>query len=165
MQNVFWLRRGIIGGRSGPNKDPWDPDELARGGIGAIISVNDGELVHRQDLAAVGIDYECVPLSDTAPPQPGDFEWCTAALPRALEFAQMSIRADRSVLVHCHSGKDRTGMFLGYYLCRTENLPAAMAIEEVRRVRPIALSAQGWESFTRRVLEALEIGPGVSARY
>lgn len=157
MQNIFWLRPRIIGGRSGPNKDMWDPRELARGGIGAIISVNNGDLVHPEDLAAAEIDYVCVPLSDAAPPQQGDFEKCMTALPRALEFARRSIRAGRGVLVHCRSGKDRTGMFLSYYLCMTENLPAAVAVEEVRRVRPIALSAEGWECFTLRVLEALTL--------
>ena len=87
MRNVFWLRPSIIGGRTGPNKDIWNPKELADGGVGAIVSVNDGELVHPEELAAVGIDYKCVPLSDAAPPHPGDLELCAAALPEALEFA------------------------------------------------------------------------------
>lgn len=156
MRNVFWLRPHIIGGRPGPNKDTWDPRELARDGIGAILSVNDGELVYPENLTAAGIDYKCVPLSDAAPPQPGDLESCTAALPKALEFALESINSGKSVLVHCHSGKDRTGLFLSYYLCKTEGLPAANAIQEVKRVRPIALSAEGWESFTLRVLETLD---------
>jgi protein-tyrosine phosphatase len=155
MRKVFWLRPHVIGGRSGPNKDFWNPGELARGGFGAIISVNDGELVHPEALSAVGIDYKCVPLSDSAPPQPGDLERCAAALPQALAFALQSIESGRSVLVHCHSGKDRTGMFLSYFLCETEGLPAAEAIEEVKRVRPIALSAEGWEPFTLRVLAAV----------
>ena len=156
MRNVFWLRPGVIGGRTGPDKDLWNPRELAKGGIGAIISVNDGELVHADELASAGIDYTCVPLSDSAPPLPGDLEACAAALPVALAFARTSIESDKSVLVHCHSGKDRTGMFLSYYLCQVEGLPANEAIEEVRRVRPIALSAEGWESFTREVLASLE---------
>lgn len=155
MRNVFWLRPGIIGGRSGPNKDLWDPYELADGGIGAIISVNSGDLVYPDELTAAGIDYKCVPLSDCAPPMPGDLEKCISALPVALEFACRSIEAERSVLVHCHSGKDRTGMFLSYYLCKMEGLGAEEAIEEVKRVRPIALTAEGWETFTLEVLEAL----------
>lgn len=157
MRNVFWLRPGVIAGRTGPNKDLWDPHELAEGGIGAIISVNGGDSVYPQELAAAGLHYKCVPLSDSAPPMPGDLEICALALPAALEFACESIGANRSVLVHCRSGKDRTGMFLSYYLCKMEGLSAPQAIEEVRRVRPIALSAQGWESFTLEVLGALGI--------
>jgi protein-tyrosine phosphatase len=155
MRNVFWLRPGVIGGRSGPNLDCWDPGELAAGGIGAVLSVNDGELVRPGELAAAGIDYCCVPLSDAAPPQPGDLEICLSALPRALAFAARSIDDRRGVLVHCRSGKDRTGLFLSYYLCMTEGMRATEAIQEVKRVRPVALSAGGWESFSYEVLGAL----------
>jgi protein-tyrosine phosphatase len=159
MRNVFWLREGVIGGRSGPNRDPWDPAELAAGGIGAVLSVNDGELVHPEDLAGVSIDYCCVPLSDAAPPRPGDLETCLDALPRALSFAVRMIGDGRGVLVHCSSGKDRTGLFLSYYLAVVEGLKSGEAVEEVRRVRPIALSAEGWEPFARRVLAVAAIYP------
>ncbi|MEO8466492.1 MAG: dual specificity protein phosphatase family protein [Gammaproteobacteria bacterium] len=152
MRNVFWLRRGVIGGRTGPNRDAWKPADLAAGGVGAVLSVNDGDLVHPEDLAKVGIDYRCVPLSDSAPPQPGDLEACLLALPQALSFAVQSIELGRSVLVHCSSGKDRTGLFLSYYLCVAEGLEPREAIREVRRVRPIALSADGWERFAHQVL-------------
>lgn len=156
MRHVFWLRRNVIAGRTGPNTDPWNPSELAKGGIGAILSVNDGVCVRPDDLAGADISYKCVAFSNAAPPRPGDLEICATALPKALEFALTSIESGRSLLVHCRSGKDRTGMFLSYYLCRTEGLPAVEAIEEVKRVRPIALSAEGWELFTLRVLDALD---------
>jgi protein-tyrosine phosphatase len=155
MRNVFWLREGVIAGRSGPNRSAWSPADLAEGGIGAVLSVNDGELVHGSDLDAVGIKYRCVPLSDAAPPFPGDLQVCVDALPKGLEFALSSIGSGRSVLVHCSSGKDRTGMFLSYYLCATEGLAPPEAIKEVKRVRSIALSAEGWEKFTLDVLRKL----------
>jgi protein-tyrosine phosphatase len=117
--------------------------------------VNDGDLVRPDELAAVGIDYCRVPLSDAAPPQPGDLEICISALPRALSFVVSSIDRRRGVLVHCRSGKDRTGLFLTYYLCVTEGLTPSDAIQELRRVRPIALSAEGWESFSFQVLGEL----------
>lgn len=155
MQNVFWLREGVIAGRTGPDRDPWHPVELAASGIGAVLSVNGAVQVHAGDLAGAGIVHQCVPLSDAIPPRAGDFEICLEALPRAMEFAQGIIKTGRSVLVHCTSGKDRTGMFLSYYLCITEHLSVPGAISEVRRVRPIALSAEGWEEFTGRVLQTL----------
>lgn len=155
MRNVFWLRDGVIGGRSGPNREAWHPPDLAAGGVGAVLSVNDGELVRPEELAAVGIEYCRVPLSDAAPPQNGDLEHCVNALPLALSFALRSTAQRRSVLVHCSSGKDRTGMFLGYYLCMTEGLNPDDAIREVRRVRPIALTADGWETFAQQVLGEL----------
>jgi hypothetical protein len=155
MRHVFWLRPGVIGGRTGPNLDMWDPSDLAAGGVGAVLSVNDGELVRPEELAAADIDYCCVPLSDAAPPRPGDLEICTDALPRALSFAVASIDRRRSGLIHCRSGKDRTGLFLCYYLCAIEGLTPSEAIRELRRVRPVALSAEGWESFSYRVLGEL----------
>ena len=158
MRSIFWLREGVIAGRSGPNRNAWNLRELAGGGIGAVLSVNDGELVHAGDLAEIGIDYSCVPLSDAAPPQPGDLRTCIDALPKALRFVLGSIESGRRVLVHCSSGKDRTGMFLAYFLCATEGLAPTRAIEEVRRVRPVALSAEGWEVFTLEVLRELRSG-------
>lgn len=155
MRNVFWLRKGVIGGRSGPNRDVWNPAELAESGIGAILSVNDGELVHAADFADAGISYKCVPLSDAAPPRSGDLEMCIEALPKGLEYAQDAIESGRTVLVHCSSGKDRTGLFLSYYLCVVEGLPPSDAVCEVKRVRPIALTAEGWEKFSLEVLSAL----------
>ena len=47
----------------------------------------------------------------------------------------------------------RTGMFMAYYLCQAEQLTPAAAIAEVKRVRPIAFSAEGWHVFTLEVLE------------
>jgi protein-tyrosine phosphatase len=81
-------------------------------------------------------------------------------LQRALSFAMRSLESRRNVLVHCSSGKDRTGLFLSYFLCATEGLSPGDAIREVRRVRPIALSADGWETFAHRVLAELRsVGP------
>ena len=148
----------MIGGREGPNLEPWDPRELAAGGIGAVLSLNDAELVHADELARAGLEHDWVPLSDAAPPRPGDLEMCVEALPRALSFALGAIERGRAVLVHCRSGKDRTGLFLAYYLCVTEGLSAGEAIRAVRSVRPIALSAEGWEAFAFQVLGDLQRG-------
>lgn len=155
MNHIFWLRPGVIAGRPGPDMEPWDPSVLARGGIGAVLSVNDAELVEADALAAVGIEHHCEPLSNAAPPEPGDLEICVAALPKALAFAEKAIASGKPVLAHCRAGKDRTGMFLCYYLCRVEGLSVEEAIAEVKRVRPIAMTAEGIEDLTREVLVTL----------
>jgi protein-tyrosine phosphatase len=155
MRHVFWLRSGAVAGRTGPNTDPWDPIGLSEGGIGTVLSVNSGESVDSQELAAADIDHGCYPFSAVAPPVPGDVEICVAALPMAMDFAQSSIGRGRPVLVHCQAGKDRTGLFMSYFLCQTEGLSPVEAITEVRRVRPIALSAIGWEELALEVLDEL----------
>lgn len=56
------------------------------------------------------------------------------------------------VLVHCRSGKDRTGMVLAAYLIEIEGYGVKRAMEEVLAVRPIAFSAEGWMEFGLEVL-------------
>ena len=153
MNHVFWLVPGVLAGRSGPNRDPWDAQDLRAGGIGAILSVNDGGACHPEDFAALGMSYRCIPLSDNEPPRDGDMEHCLAALPEAYDYVRGELDEQRTVLVHCRSGKDRTGLFMCYFLIRESGMSIDDAIAEVRRVRPIALSAEGWEDLAVAVLE------------
>jgi protein-tyrosine phosphatase len=152
MQNVFWVIAGKLAGRPGPDRIPWNLAAMRDAGIGAILSVNDGPLCHPEDFEACGIVYACIPLSDNAPPQPGDDETCLRALPLAYGFVQQQLRDGRATLVHCSSGKDRTGLFLAYYLMRDTGISVAAAVEELRRVRPNALTAVGWDQFAIDVL-------------
>src|SRR5687767_7078844 len=118
MREVFWAIPGRLAGRSGPDLHPWSLAELKAGGIDAVLSVNDGVLCHALDFERAGIAYACFPLSENAPPRPGDVELCVRALPQAYAFASLHFERERSVLVHCRSGKDRTGLFLAYALLR-----------------------------------------------
>lgn len=156
MREIFWAIPGRLAGRAGPNLRPWSIAELSAGGIAAVLSVNDGELCHPLDFEQAGMSYACVPLSENAPPRPGDVELCVQALPQAYAFAASHFERERSVLVHCRSGKDRTGLFLAYALLRQGVSPSIDdAIEEVRRMRPIAFSAPGWPEHARDVLSRL----------
>ena len=114
--------------------------------------MNDGLLCHPEDFAVAGIVYRCVPLSANAPPLEGDEEICARALPEAYAFVQSQMAAGRQTLVHCSSGKDRTGLFFCYFLMRYAGFSPDKAINAVREVRPIALSAAGWDEFALRVL-------------
>ena len=152
MDDMFWLRDGLIAGSAGPDRVVWNIQELAKNNIGRVLSVNDGELIRKEELQAVSIDYKCIPLSKSAPPITGDLELCLEVLPKALEFVLDSRVTNAAALVHCSSGKDRTGMFLCYYLCIVENYFPEEAVAEVKRVRSIALSAPGWEELTYAVL-------------
>lgn len=155
MEQVFWLRPGLIAGRSGPNQDPWTPARLAGIGIDAVLSVNDAESVYADDLAAAGIEHACFAMEDNAPPRPGDFENALAVLPRTLGFLDRVAARGGVALIHCTAGKDRTGLTMCHYLCRREGYSPADAVLEVRRVRPLALSASGYEAFAIEVLSAL----------
>ena len=154
MKHVFWLVPGALAGRTGPDLDPWIASELHAGGLGAILSVNDGSLCHPEDFTALGMSYRCIPLSDNAPPREGDFEHCLRALPEAYDYVRGELDRQRRVLVHCTSGKDRTGLFMCYFLMRESGMRVQEAVAEVRRVRPIALSAEGYEEFAVDVLRS-----------
>jgi hypothetical protein len=156
MRHVFWLIPEKLCGRLGPDLVPWNAEELKRGGIDAVLSVNDGWLVNTEDLETAGLDYALIPFSANAPPMPGDFEICVEGLPKAFDFIHRVTSSGKSVMIHCTSGKDRTGLLMSYFLMRTQGLSIDEAIREVRRVRPIALSAVGWEDFGREILARLQ---------
>jgi protein-tyrosine phosphatase len=152
MQHLFWLIPNVLAGRSGPTKDPWNLQHLRHAGIGAVLSVDDGALCHAEDFEKAGLLYRCLTLSSNAPPQAGDLEHCAAVLPDAYAFVLANEQLGIATLVHCHSGKDRTALFMAYYLCRRCGLPAGTAVGRVKAVRPIAFTAIGWEEFALQVL-------------
>lgn len=152
MKHIFWLVPGVLAGRPGPDRENWDLAELRRAGIAAVLSVNDGLLCHPEDFARQGLRYGCIPLSPNAPPQLGDLEHCRRALPEAYTFVTDAAGSGGATLVHCSSGKDRTGLFMAYYLVRTQGASPAEAVRAVKRVRTIAFSAPGWDQFALDVL-------------
>lgn len=154
MEQIFWLVPGALAGRAGPDLSPWNLASLRGGGFDAVLSVNDGAGCYPEEFAALGMSYRCIPLSDNAPPRDGDVEQCLEALPEAYAFVRGEIDRHRAVLVHCRSGKDRTGLFFCYFLVRDNGMSVGEAIAAVRRVRPIALSAEGWEDFALGLLGA-----------
>lgn len=155
MKHLFWLRPNLIAGRCGPNLSPWKATELAASGIGAVLSVNDAASVYGDDLSKAGIESACFPLAENAPPRDGDFEHCLATLPSALDYLLAVMAKGKIPLIHCTAGKDRTALTMCHYLCQREGYRPRAAIDEVRRVRPIALSASGYEAFAFEVLSTL----------
>jgi protein-tyrosine phosphatase len=153
MDKAFWLEAGWLAARPGPNAEPWDLAELRDAGIGAVLTVNDAQACDAQAFVAADIEHACIPFSRNAPPLPGDDRLCIEALPRAYEFATGAMARGQAVLVHCTFGKDRTGLFLAYYLIRCTGMAPGEAIARVREVRPIALGAQGWDVLAAEVLD------------
>ena len=157
MQHIFWLIDGELCGRSGPNHQPWNAQELKAAGVGAVLSVNNAESVYPDEFDSAGIVYHCIPLASNAPPRPGDLELCLERLEMCYAYARSEIEAGRTLLVHCRHGKDRTGMFMAHYLKMQRSLSTLEAIAEVKAVRPIALTAEGWDQFTIEVLDACDV--------
>ncbi len=160
MQHIFWMIQAKLAGRCGPDRQPWKLAELRSAGFSAVLSVNDGVLCHPEDFDQLGMAYACIALPPHVPPRSGDADHCMNALPRAYSFVLQQLTQGHKVLVHCSSGKDRTGLFLAYFLVRAFDLPAKVAINKVLEVRPTAYTAEGWLDFTLEVLEAA--GPNLS---
>lgn len=155
MQHLFWLEEGRIAGRSGPNKDAWDLSELKAAGINAILSVNDGEACDVLECERLGIEYLCTALPASIPPQEGDLAICVEQLPKALSFIEQQEAQNSPILIHCRSGRDRTALMMAYYLMMKGTAPLH-AVSQVRSIRDIAFSSEGWDQFAFDVLYQLQ---------
>jgi hypothetical protein len=154
VDHVFWVIPNVLAGRPGPNQIPWNPPQLYAGGIRSILTLNTGVDVDSSSISAAAIAHEHIPFPKGEPPDGNAFIVGCAAVPRAYEWfcAQASYGP---VLVHCSHGKDRTGLFMAYALMRHHGLTASGAIAELRRMRPNALSAEGWNEFAHDLLAVL----------
>ncbi len=151
MNSVFWLVRDSIAGRPGPRLVPWSIPEIRARGFDAVLNLSE----HPSDLAALrsaGIEERWVPLPTEVPPTKVSEEECVEALPRAFAFLSAQVSVGRRVLVHCHAGKDRTGMLLALYVAKKEGITAYAAIDKIREVRPLAITAPGWEGLALEVI-------------
>lgn len=151
MKSVFWLIRDVVGGRAGPDWEPWSVTELRSAGFDAVINLSE----HPSDFAAfeaAGIEASWVPLPTDVPPTRESEAKCVEALPRAIAFVTSQMSRGRRILVHCHAGKDRTGLLLAILVAKREGIPAEAAIRRVREVRPLAISAPGWEALALQVI-------------
>lgn len=156
MKHVFWLKEGKIAGRSGPDSNAWELHELKAAGFASILSVNNGDGVHETMLSRLEIAYANIPMSPNAPARNGDKELCIGNIPKAMNFIRKGLK-DGPVLIHCRSGKDRTGMVMAAYLIEFEGYAPKEAMDKVISVRPIAFSADGWMKFGLDVLSSYQI--------
>ena len=154
MRHVFWLFDGLLAGRPGPVQAPWDADELWARGLRVILSLN--READPAEITAAGLRHHSLPLPPILPLTEGMQETLLAGLEEVLATMRAEVSAGHPTLVHCHAGKDRTGLALTAYLVRYHGLGIEEAIGEVCAVRPIALTAPGYEATARRFAELEE---------
>ena len=123
-------------------KTPWDPAALAAAGVGGIVSLADP--VDEAAVQAAGIEhlvlYQPMVLLETEANQLHFLSYIRRVLP----FVDRIIAARKSVIVHCHHGRDRTGAALACYLVAREKVTAIEAVDRLRTVNPQAMSAAGY---------------------
>jgi protein-tyrosine phosphatase len=102
------------------------------------------------ELAAAGLCHHSLPLAPTLPLLPSARTRLLRGLEKVLPVIHGEVSAGNPTLVHCHAGKDRTGLALVAYLVRYHGLAVDEAIQRVRTVKPIAMSAPGYERMAHR---------------
>jgi len=148
VEQVYWVIDGSLAGRPGPVEYPWDPEQFAAAGLRAIVSLN--TQADPAAIASAGLRHYSLPLPPILPMTGALQEMILRGLEEVLATVHVEVSAGQPTLVHCHAGKDRTGLALTAYLVRYHGLGVEEAIERVRSVNPIAMSAPGYEATARR---------------
>jgi len=151
MKYVYWAIPGVLAGRPGPDEREWDLRELKEAGFGAILSLHDCG-VGMNDIDKYGFVHKLLPLPCSVPPTIDEFYTYQKLLPEALAFINRNVTAGIPTLVHCHVGRDRTGVVLVCYLCTYEKIDISEAIRKLRVVKPSLISTDGYEAMVYRLL-------------
>jgi len=153
LKYIYWAIPGFLAGRPGPDEIDWDLSELKEAGFGAILSLHNSP-VGLENVHQSGFVHKLLPLPASIPPASEDFLAYQQLLPESMAFIHRNITAGIPTLVHCHAGKDRTGVVLACYLCTHEKLDPPAAIRKLRAVKPPLLSAGGYEALVYQLLDS-----------
>ncbi|MGC9520686.1 MAG: protein-tyrosine phosphatase family protein [Anaerolineae bacterium] len=142
MRYVYWIIDRLLAGRPGPGLRPWDPAALYAGGIRVVISLPAEEAIG--DLTPYGLvhyraEFPPVKLYSVGMRKAFIYQ----ALP-VWAFIHEQMEADRPTLVHCYAGQDRTGAILAGYLITYQGKSPEQALQQVRSVKPMAMTAEGY---------------------
>lgn len=154
MKYTYWVIPRLLAGRPGPDEVGWNLEELYRNGFRTILSLHDGG-ADQADIKRHGFIHKLLPLPNSGPPSPGDILIYRQLLPKALSVIEQWVRNGDPTLVHCHAGKDRTGVVLACYLSRYPKLKPSEAIARLRAIKPDLLTAEGYEALVYHLLARL----------
>jgi atypical dual specificity phosphatase len=79
-------------------------------------------------IGGSGIEYKHVPVKNHFAPTLAQMEEC-------VDFIEKNVQKANKTLVHCAAGKGRTGTVIAAYVCKRDNIPAELAIEQLRAKR------------------------------
>jgi predicted protein tyrosine phosphatase len=139
---IFWVLPGVLAGRPGPAKVPWTPAKLAQIGIGGIVSL-DGP-IRTREIVAAGIKHLPVYQPMVLLTNREEMVRFLTVMKPVIHFIDAVRREERSVLVHCYHGCDRTGAILACYLVAREGMSAEEAADVIQKANPDALWAMGY---------------------
>lgn len=157
MEFVYWAIPHLLAGRPGPQEASWTLRGLRQAGFRAIVSL-DAAGVDQADIRGCGLAHKLLPMPDDVPPAPHNLGLYRRQVAQAGEFIHEHVANGDPTLVHCHAGKDRTGVVLAWYLCTHRGTTARQAIDTLRRAKPTILSAEGYEALLHQLLEPSDQG-------
>jgi len=134
--------------------EPWSLEELRSGGIQAVLNVSEFES-KQSNFDEAGLELEWIPFPASYPATDETEIQCLELLPKAYSFVTSCIEKEKTVLVHCSWGRDRSGLILAYHLALVMSLSPRNAIAQLSKVRPKAITALGWEEMAVRVIDKL----------
>jgi len=143
MEHIYWVIDNLLGGRPGPQLEPWDPAELAAGGVQTVVSLSQEEEI--EDLSPYGLTHRQADFPPVLLFSKGmQKAFIYQALP-VWAYIDDQLKAGSPVIVHCHHGKDRTGAILAGYLVVYRGVEPREALRRLRSAKPDAMTAQGYE--------------------
>ena len=144
MKHLYWIIPAVLAGRTGPDEEPWNLEELSDGGIGCIVSLNDDPL-DSSKVMECGIVHETMHLPEGRIRSNDMRRVFRRAARGFVKLVDKQRAKGRAVVVHCLWGNDRTGIMLAAYLIARQGMSPEEAIRAIRRHRPDALRLPGYE--------------------
>ncbi len=126
--NFSWFRDGVLAA-SGIPATRRSAEWLAKEGIESVLTLTEWV---PGSLLGMGFRLRHVPMRNWMPAPPQKLE-------EAVGFLAEEVGSGRRSLVHCLSGRGRTGMVLAAYLIAVEGYDAEEAVREVSASRPGSL--------------------------
>jgi len=149
---VYWVVPGLLAGRPGPGRAPWDLAELWARGFRTIVSL---VKVDGVAIRAAGFRHYQAPLIGGMAFLPPLRRRLARLILPVVDLIAAEVAAGRPTLVHCRMGKDRTGAVLAAYLIRHRGLSCDEAIRLVRQANPRAMTSPGFDRLPRLFVEAV----------
>lgn len=135
---------------------PYEEDvpRLARMFDAVLVLVEEGELTYPLDLwGRHGVDLLHLPVEDFTEPLLLD-------LYKAVKWIYRHEQGGHQVLVHCCSGRGRSGSVTAAYLVYSKGLDPEHAVGEIRQVIPGAVETRGQEAVVKALDLLLAALPG-----
>lgn len=122
IKNLQTVHQGLLYRSGRPDKTGYQ--QMKRMGIKTVVNLEESEQAKEESWArANNINYHRIPIGGLDCPTLRDID-------EALEI--ITEESNQPVLVHCHLGKDRTGIVTAAYRIRYDGWTPEKAIQELR---------------------------------